>query len=68
LQTDGASPDAYVSSCLSSPMSFLIDFLCLVLLFDFCNIDFIVDSPDGEGKRRDRKDRERKKKIVRDVE
>jgi hypothetical protein len=49
-------------------MSFLIDFLCLVLLFDFCNIDFIVDSPDGEGKRRDRKDRERKKKIVRDVE
>lgn len=58
FRLDGALPDAYMSSCLSLLMGFLIDFLCLVLLFDFCYVDFIVDGPDGAGK----KDRQRKRK------
>lgn len=60
---DGALPDAYVSSCLSLLMGFFIDFLCLVLLFDFCNVDFIVDGPNGAGKRRDSRDRENKELV-----
>lgn len=44
-------------------MGFLIDFLYLVLLFDFCNIDFIVDCLDEAGKRKDRqRQREEKKR------
>ena len=54
FRLDGALPDAYMSSYLSLLIGFLIDFLYLVLLFGFCNIDFIVDGPDGAGKRKDR--------------
>lgn len=43
-------------------MGFLIDFLCLVLLFDFCNVDFIVDGPDGAGKRKDRQKQRKEKR------
>lgn len=55
FRLDAALPDAYMSSRLSLLMGFLIDFLCLVLFFDFCNVDFIVDGPDGAGKRKARK-------------
>lgn len=58
FRLDGALHDAYMSSYLSLLMGFLIDFLCLMLLFDFCNVDFIVDGPDGTAKRKDR-DREK---------
>lgn len=39
-----------------------------MLLFDFHNIDFIVDDPDGAGKRRDSRSTERKIKKIKGIE
>lgn len=43
-----------------------MDFLYMVLLFDFCNIEFIVDGSDKGGMRKDRQ--KQKKKINRWLE
>lgn len=66
FRLNGALPDAYMSSYFSLLMGFFIDFLYLVLLFDFCNVDFIVDGPNGAEKRKDRQ-KQRKKEMVRDI-
>lgn len=56
-----------MNNYLSLLKGFLIDFLFLVLLFDFCNVDFIVDGPNRRGKREIETEKG-KKEVVRNIE